>query len=105
MGKTNATQAISNEQLGKLEELATLLNVPKSRVLDALLSTDVTLLANAVLMPEEARRRLSTVETLQIGRDVAEAVVRYLETKDSVLNSSTRTKSWSTLKDDLDDSI
>lgn len=86
MATSTLSQTVDSQRWKRISELAARLDVPRSRVLDELLRADPELLVAAVRKPAEASKRLATIETLQQGQEVGEAVIRYLETRKLLLN-------------------
>lgn len=84
--RSSISQTIDPKNWKRVALLADRLGVPKSRLLDEILSADnLELVVEALRKPALASQRLDTIDTLKQGQEIGEAVVRYLETRDKLL--------------------
>lgn len=85
--RSKISQNVDTKNANRIDMLASRLDVPKTRLLNEILnSPNLELVVEAIRKPAAASRRLDTMGTLQQGQEIGEAVVRYLETRDELLN-------------------
>lgn len=86
--RSTISQTISTDNWKRVSLLADRLGVQKSRLLDEILASEnMELVVEAIRKPAAASARLDTMQTLKQGQEIGEAVVRYLETRDDLLNN------------------